>query len=120
MAHEVPFHRSTRPLSGVPLTKLPPTAVHAVEDVQETSASRPEVVAEVWIDHAVPFQDSASVFHAPELSSYQPTAVHAVLEVQDTPFKELYAAPVGLGVDWMLQPVPFHRIASVKVLEPAS
>jgi hypothetical protein len=39
--------------------------------------------------------------------------VHAVAELHDTPFKELLDAPVGFGVLWIVQPVPFHRSANV-------
>jgi hypothetical protein len=118
VAHEVPFHRSTRILEGFPVTIFSPTAVQAVEDVQETSSSCPVAVAGVCNVHAEPFQNSTSVRHSPELFSYQPTAVHAVLEVQDTPFTELDFAPLGTAMDWMAQAVPFHRMANGRLPVP--
>jgi hypothetical protein len=39
--------------------------------------------------------------------------VHAALDVHDTPFKLLLDAPVGFGVLWTAQLVPFQRSASV-------
>jgi hypothetical protein len=40
-------------------------------------------------------------------------AVHEVAEVHDPPSRELAVEPLGLGVGWMVQAVPFHRSASV-------
>jgi hypothetical protein len=39
--------------------------------------------------------------------------VHAEADVHDTPASTLASAPLGLGVDWMAQAVPFQRSASV-------
>jgi hypothetical protein len=46
-----------------------------------------------------------------------PTAVHAVADAHDTPDREVYELPVGLGVGWIAQPVPFHRSANASVPE---
>jgi len=39
--------------------------------------------------------------------------VHAEAEVHDTPDSPLDVAPLGVGVDWMAQVVPFQFSASV-------
>ena len=49
----------------------------------------------------------------PALLVYTPVAVHAILVVHDTPFRALALAPLGLGVPWIVQLVPFQRSASV-------
>ena len=46
-------------------------------------------------------------------------AVQAVAEVQDTSDSALDVAPLGVGVDWRVQVVPFQRSASVDELGPA-
>jgi hypothetical protein len=61
----------------------------------------------------VPSQRSASVTGVPVLSVLFPTAVHAVAEMHDTPDSLLACAPLGLGVVWIVQLVPFQRSASV-------
>jgi hypothetical protein len=48
---------------------------------------------------------------------YIPTAVQAVAEVHDTPLRAELTLPLGLGVAWTAQDVPFHRSASVASLE---
>jgi hypothetical protein len=40
--------------------------------------------------------------------------VQAVLELHDTPDKKLYIAPVGLGIDWTDQLVPFQASANAR------
>src|SRR3989442_1590459 len=80
--------RSAR-VSPVPeLSKLSPTAVHALAEVHETSLSKlsvdPAGLGVAWITQEVPFQRSAKVSPVPELSTFSPTAVHALAEVQDT------------------------------------
>jgi hypothetical protein len=81
----LPFQRIS---SGFSLP-LSPTAVHAVEEVQETSAREdpPSVFAIVWVLHSVPFQRRAIVLVSCSIGSTSsaPTAVHAVEEVQETP-----------------------------------
>jgi hypothetical protein len=62
--------------------------------------------------HELPFQPSARVT-VPVLPLASPTAVHKVGEVHETLTRELVVAPAGLGVDRMLQVVPFHDSARV-------
>ncbi len=50
---------------------------------------------------------------APELVGEYPTAVHAAAEMHEMPPRLAPAAPVGFGVAWMDQPLPFHASASV-------
>jgi hypothetical protein len=38
--------------------------------------------------------------------------MHAVADVHDTPFRLLFVAPIGLGVDWITQLLPSQRSAS--------
>jgi hypothetical protein len=40
-----------------------------------------------------------------------PTAVQAVVDGHDPPRISLYGSPVGVGVGWMLQLMPFQRPA---------
>jgi hypothetical protein len=42
--------------------------------------------------------------------------VHAVDAAHEIPESKLYRTPVGLGVDWIDQAVPFQDSASVTVL----
>jgi hypothetical protein len=39
--------------------------------------------------------------------------VHAAGAVHATPLRELNVAPVGFGVGWMAQAVPFQRSANI-------
>jgi hypothetical protein len=43
-----------------------------------------------------------------------PTAMHAEADVHDTPSRLLFDEPLGFGVGWMAQDLPFQRSASVK------
>jgi len=52
-----------------------------------------------------------------EFGELDPTAVHAVDDRHTTRFSELNTAPVGLGVAWIDQEVPFQRSANVVRLE---
>lgn len=61
--------------------------------------------------HVAPFHFSASKEDL-VLAKLYPTAVHATGEVHDTPVSSTSVAPTGLGVDWMVQVLPFHRSAS--------
>jgi hypothetical protein len=65
--------------------------------------------------HLIPFHRSASVT-SPKIAALLvafPTAVHAVAEMQEIPVRALAWAPVGLGVGWVAQAVPFQASASV-------
>ena len=42
--------------------------------------------------------------------------MHAVTFVHDTPERVLLVAPLGLGVDWIAQVLPFQRATSAPVL----
>jgi hypothetical protein len=117
MLHAVPFHRS----ASVPRLEAP-TAVHAVEDVQDTPEKPlPCAPAGFGVDctaQEVPFQRSASVTPVPELSVKFPTAVQLEADEHDTAFKNVFCDPGGSGIDWMLHAVPFHRSANAwNVLE---
>jgi hypothetical protein len=120
--HCVPFHRSANGTRfPEPLMKYP-TAVHAVADVQET-AEKAVVVAPAGLGVALtvqvlPFHRSANGRAGPEESLESPTAMHAVAVGHDTARNAAKTAPVGLGVDWTDQLVPFQR--SAKVLEPVA
>jgi hypothetical protein len=63
----------------------------------------------------VPFQLSASVTPTLELSMSAPTAIQAPAEWQEIPDRSLAVAPMGLGVDWIAQLVPFRLSASGSV-----
>jgi hypothetical protein len=107
-----------RSASGICTARLEdPTAVQAVLDVHDTPMTPLPVVpvglGVVWIDQLVPFHCSANVTSGLE-PVLDPTAVQAVLDVHDTPLRLLLSvAPVGLGVVWIDQLVPFHRSANV-------
>ncbi len=66
----------------------------------------------VLIDQLDPFHASAKVTRA-EALMVDPTAVHAVAEGQDTALSTPSLAPVGLGVVWTDQLVPFQTSARV-------
>src|SRR5664279_155130 len=111
----VPFQRSASVTTVKPVLDNP-TAVQAVLDVHDTPPRLLPVVpvglGVVWIDQLVPFQRAANVTLVPELLWSCPTAVQLVLDVHDTPLRLLEVAPVGLGVVWTDQLVPFHRSAN--------
>jgi hypothetical protein len=115
-AHLVPFQRSATESSEAAFP-YHPTAVQAVADEQDTPVSRvrlaPVGLGVGWTAQVVPFQRSASVCGGPEGVKYHPAAVQEVADGHDTPCKTLCSAPVGLGVGWMAQRVPFHCSASV-------
>jgi len=82
----VPFQDSIRARYELLVLKLP-TAVHAVAEVQDTSASRSpdrDGLRLGTTDQLVPFQDSIKVLDLP-LTLWLPTAVHAATETHDTP-----------------------------------
>ena len=70
----------------------------------------------LWSAQLVPFHRSANATPVPELLVSSPTAVQAVLEVHDTPPRLLPVVPVGLGVVWIDQLVPFQRSANVTLV----
>src|SRR5215469_6984035 len=65
----------------------------------------------------VPSHRSASAWNAPEELMSAPAAMQADADAQATVFRKVNWAPAGLGVGWMLQPVPFHRSARLPALE---
>jgi len=111
--HLLPSHRTASALPGAPGAG-PPTAVHAEGEVHDTPIRTlaPELGAG-WICHLVPFHRSTTGRHARDRLTVTPTASHADGDTQDTPSKALHAAPAGLGIGWMRQPLPSHRSASV-------
>jgi hypothetical protein len=56
----------------------------------------------------------------PALLTEYPTAVQAPLAIHDTPCRVLVWAPVGSGVLWIVQLLPFQTSASVKALPALS
>jgi hypothetical protein len=90
MIHFVPFHLSaTDVLAVISAAPVPPTAVHAVNDVQDTP-SRPTWYASTglgvdWMAHFVPFHLSASETVVGPPEELYPTAVHVVAPVHDIP-----------------------------------
>src|ERR1700730_2292988 len=100
------------------LLPWPPTAVQAVAVLHDTPFRKlltaPAGLGVGWIFQLLPFQRSASVTRVPEPLPESPTAVQAVAAVHDTPIRKLPVAPVGLGVGWIAQLLPFQRSASVR------
>jgi hypothetical protein len=119
MAQLLPFHTSARVAKLGPVSELP-TASQELVDVHETPASwllaAPLTLGVDWMDQLLPFHTSASVVLVEPVVAW-PTALHALQDVQDTPPDPLSFAPLGLGVDWMDQLLPFHTSASVCVVE---
>jgi hypothetical protein len=111
MLHAVPFHCS----ASVPRFE-DPTAMHAVEDVQDTPEKELDCAPDGFgVDctaQEVPFQRSASATPAPELSPKVPTAVQLEADEHDTAFKNVLCAPGGSGIDWTRHVAPSHRSAN--------
>lgn len=101
-AYEWPSAKGASSPSEV--TKLWPTAAHAVPDVQDTALSSwyPGLLIG-WIVQLVPFHCSANVsgFGVPEA-----TAMHEVVDVQDTELIARDAAGVRGGLDRPLRASP--------------
>jgi hypothetical protein len=95
-----PSHRSA---NGTP-APVPPTPVHAVVDVHDTSWSTSAGLGMVWSDQVVPFHCSANVVPGAAsglLSPWDPPAVQAVADTHETsknPPSPVWLALVGLGV----------------------
>jgi hypothetical protein len=104
---------STKP-SGLVAPYVYPTAVQSEGDVHDTPfkyASRPATAGVAWTLQVVPFRVSAN--GSTELSvALDPTAVQAVAKVQETASSELPALPIGVGVVWTVQAVPFQNSAN--------
>jgi hypothetical protein len=119
MTQLVPFQRSASVNSVGEASPYHPAAVQAVADEQDTAVSwlsfAPVGLGVGWMTQVVPFQRSASVCGWPKGRKYDPTAVQEVADGQDTPSRSPCAVPVGLGVVWMDQAVPFQVSASVDV-----
>lgn len=66
---------------------------------------------------AVPFHTSAKATpRGAAASSYMPTAMQLLAAVHDTPNRKLFVAPLGFGVAFIAQAVPFQLSASVTSL----
>src|SRR5205807_1475484 len=93
-----------------------PTAVQSVAVGHDTLLNTGEPVAGlgvVWIAQPLPFQRSARVLSGKLfVVEYPPTAVHAVAALHDTPVSDALTVPVGSGVVWTVQLVPFQRSAT--------
>jgi hypothetical protein len=97
MVQLVPFNRSARSFVAVP-----PTAVQAEAEVQETALKASPGLVKVgvcWMCQAWPFQRSAIVpTGLPELSKPAiPTAMQLEAEVHDTPVRNPPCTPAGTG-----------------------
>src|SRR5215471_17246799 len=93
--HLTPFHRSASVLPS----PLPPTAVQAESDVQDTPlrAPPPAGLGVGRMAQARPFHRSANVAGVRALFVVAPTVMHADAEAHHTLFRKLDAAPGGLG-----------------------
>jgi hypothetical protein len=112
----VPFQLSASGTSVLELSPESPTAVQALTEGHDTASSGLYATSlglgVDWIAQLVPFQLSASVVST-EAVKLSPTAVQTLLDGHDTPSSSLVAAPAGLGVDGIVQLVPFQLSASV-------
>ena len=63
--------------------------------------------------HEVPSHFSASVFIVDPAGLANPTAMHVVADVQAMSPRTLIVAPLGFGLGWMVQVLPFQTSASV-------
>src|SRR5215470_6661520 len=112
-----PSHRSASvprysPVAG---SSSPPTARQDDRDGHETPVRVPPSagLGVGWMVQVWPFHRCARVSEVPRRLLVFPTAMQAERDTQDAAFRLLAAAPVGLGVCWMLHVLPFHRSASV-------
>ena len=111
-----PFQRSASVTSPEPPLRKLPTAVHAVEEVQDTAFKNPVVFDGVDIGctaQLVPFHPSASILVVDALLMKSPTAIQDEAPEHDTPFSSLTSAPIELGVAWIAQLAPLHLSASI-------
>jgi hypothetical protein len=110
MRQRVPFHRSARVVPSA----LPPTAVQAESEVQDTlfSAPPPAGLGVGWMRQLWPFHRSARVTVVRDLLVVVPTAIQAEPETQATPFRELDADPGGFGAAWVRHELPADRSTS--------
>ena len=97
---------------------LEPTALQgapagAHETLESLLTVEPVGLGVGWIVQLVPFQDAANVRSPPALLLLVPTAVQDVADSHHTALSVLPADPVGLGVLWIDQLVPFQDSASV-------
>ena len=118
IAQLVPFQRSAN-IVAVPLeVKDSPTAIHELAEVHDTPSSwllcAPLGRGAASSTQLVPFQRSASgdCGDTALLLLKDPTAVHELAELHDTPLRMAKKAPLGLGVAWTVQLLPFQRSAS--------
>jgi hypothetical protein len=121
-----PFHCSANTLSdrNAPVAvEKPPTAMHAVAEVQETlvnslNVSRARLGAG-FSAQLVPFHWATTLVQrlvAPLRDL--PTAMQEVAEAHETASNVAFAEPVGFGVLCTVQAAPSHRSASVTFTEP--
>src|SRR5215469_10572352 len=103
----LPFHTSAR-VAKLGLVVEPPTASHALADVQETPLS-PLLFAPLgfwvgWMDQLLPFHTSASVCVV-ELGVAWPTASHELADVHEM---LLSSPPPGSGMVTTVQVLPLR------------
>src|SRR6202035_185214 len=114
-AQLVPFQCSANAPLELRVTKNP-TAVHELAELHDTAFSSldsaPLGTRVCWIAQLVPFQRSANIVAVPLEVKDSPTAIHELAEVHDTPLRMPKKAPLGLGVAWTVQLLPFQRSAS--------
>jgi hypothetical protein len=117
MCHARPFQRSATVVPIPELLKESPVVVHAEGEVHDTGPMRtpcaPAGAGMGRIVQVVPFQRSASGIGLGPVMPEPPMAMQNEPVGQDTPPKLLPCAPVGLGVGWTRQAVPFQCSAKV-------
>ena len=98
-----------------------PTAVQEVLDAHDTPASStvdaPAGLGLACTVQLVPSQASTNESSGPPCAESCPTAVQEVLDTHEMPLRVLVLplAPLGSGVDWIVQLVPSHLSANVNV-----
>src|ERR1700729_1623739 len=97
MAHFLPFQRSARAVLVEKLgAEVPPTAVHALADVQDTLLRKPGPGPR-WTVHFLPFHAFATGTDRAALPMKDPTATHALAEGHDTA-PSLFCGVVAFGL----------------------
>jgi hypothetical protein len=113
--HVLPFQFAINPPPSVSPNARPPTATHAVLDVQVTAlrslSSAPLGRGRSSADQRLPFHRATTGCDWP--GSAIPTAVQSLLEAHATPFSRVHVTPAGVGIVWIVQLLPFQCSASM-------
>src|SRR5437588_169713 len=117
IVQRVPFQRSASVTRTPALLWYCPVAVQAVLVVHDTPfealAFALAGLGVLLVPQLVRFQAAATVSSTPSRLPQNAALAMSVLVVHDTPFRALDLAPVGLGVLWIVQLLPFQTSASV-------